>query len=259
MHLDVVDLRKFYYTTDLGRMAQRTLRDRLRVMWPGVKGMNVVGFGFAAPFLRPFKDQAARTLCLMPAQQGVFPWPKEGPILSTLVEETLWPLPKGFADRIIVAHGLETCERPHALLEEIGRVLSPGGKAVFLVPNRAGLWARRDATPFGYGRPYSVGQLEKTLTKHGFTAERHMAGLYMPPSHKRFWLRFGPAMERVGQRLDAQRLAGVAIVEATKLVYITPQPGLREAAKAPIKVLEGLAPAPKPATGRAARDTRQGR
>ncbi|MEM1345739.1 MAG: methyltransferase domain-containing protein [Pseudomonadota bacterium] len=253
MHLDVVDLRRFYYTSRLGRLVQLTLRERLRWLWPDVRGLTVVGFGFAAPFLRPFRDEAARTLCFMPAQQGVCPWPPEGPNLATLVEETLWPLPQGFADRIVVAHGLETCERPHALLEEIRRVLAPGGKVVFVAPNRAGLWARRDATPFGYGRPYSTGQLERALAEHDFTVERDTAALYMPPSHRRFWLRTGPMIERVGRGLDLRRLAGVSIVEATRLVYIAPKAGAREAVRKPLRVLEGLrpVPAPKPAAGTA--------
>ena len=157
MHLDVVELRRFYYTTDLGRMVQRVLRARLRALWPDIHGQTLVGFGFAAPFLRPFMEESTRTLCLMPAQQGVCPWPVDGQNATALVEETLWPVPSGFADRLIVAHGLETCERPAALFDEVWRVLAPGGKAVFLVPNRAGIWARRDATPFGYGRPYSIG------------------------------------------------------------------------------------------------------
>lgn len=253
MHLDVVDLRRFYYTTDLGRRTQRALRDELRALWPNVEGMNVLGFGFAAPFLRPFTAEAARTLCLMPAQQGVCPWPREGPNVSVLVEETLWPVASGFADRLIVAHGLETCERPNLLLEEIARVLAPGGKAVFLVPNRAGLWARRDATPFGYGRPYSRAQLERALEHHHLTIERETAALYLLPSHRRFWLRLAPAFERIGQRLDAQRLAGVSMVEVTKLVFITPKSGAKEAARSPIRVLGTLQPAPKPAASRALR------
>ena len=250
MHLDVLELRGFYYTTRLGRMVQSMVRQRLRALWPDIHGMSLVGFGFAAPFLRPFIEESARTLCLMPAQQGVCEWPVDGPNRTALVEETLWPLRSGFADRVIVAHGLETCERPAALLEEIWRVLAPGGKAVFLVPNRAGLWARSDATPFGYGRPYSIGQLERTLADNRFAAERHHGALYMPPSHRRFWLRVGPAIERVGQRLDAQRLAGVVMVEATKLVYITPKGGAKVRAAEPVGVLEGLRPKPKPATGR---------
>lgn len=248
MHLDVVELRRFYSSTQLGRLAQRAIRERLRALWPNVKGQTVVGFGYAAPFLRPFLDEATRTLCLMPAQQGVCAWPSEGPNVSALVEETLWPLPGGFADRLVVAHGLETCERPAALLDEIWRVLAPGGKAVFIVPNRAGMWARRDNTPFSYGRPYSIGQLDDTLAAHKFTPERHAAALYMPPSHRRFWLRVAPWIEGAGQRMDARRLAGVLMLEAEKMVYITPQSGARITARDPIRVLTGLgAPAPKPA------------
>ncbi|MEM7057468.1 MAG: class I SAM-dependent methyltransferase [Pseudomonadota bacterium] len=254
MHLDVVELRRFYTSTQLGRMTQQTIRARLKTFWPNVRGQNLVGFGFASPFLRPFLGEAQRTLCLMPAQQGVCAWPSEGPNVSALVEETLWPLPGGFADRLVVAHGLETCERPAALLDEIWRVLAPGGKVVFIVPNRAGIWARRDQTPFGYGRPYSVGQLEETLAAHKFTTERVGAALYMTPSHKRFWLKAGPTIERIGQKLDMRRLAGVVMVEAEKMVYITPQSGTKVAARDPIRVLTGLgAPAPKPA-GRSARN-----
>lgn len=248
MHLDVVELRRFYSSTQLGRIAQRAIGDQLRALWPNVKGETVVGFGYAAPFLGSFVAEAARTICLMPAQQGVTAWPSEGPNVAALVEETLWPLPGGFADRLVVAHGLETCERPDALLDEIWRVLAPGGKVVFIAPNRAGMWSRRDGTPFAYGRPYSVGQLEETLEAHKFMAERHESALYFFPSHRRFWLRLAPAMERFGQRLLTRRLAGVVMVEAEKLVYITPKSGARASARDPIRVLTGLgAPAPKPA------------
>ena len=248
MHPDVVDLRRFYASTHLGRLARESMRERLRGLWPDVKGMTVVGFGYSAPLMRPFLDEAARTFCLMPAQQGVCAWPGEGPNLTALVEETLWPLPGGSADRLVIAHGLESSERPGALLDEIWRVLAPGGRAVFILPNRAGMWARRDATPFGYGRPYSISQLENTLAQHKFTTIRRGAALYLPPSHRRFWLRLAPAIERLGQRLDIRRLAGVVIVEAEKLVYITPKSGSPIRARDPIRVLAGLgAPAPRPA------------
>jgi hypothetical protein len=61
---------------------------------------------------------------------------------------------------------------------------------------------------------------------------------------------------RIGQRIDVRRLAGVVMVEATKLVYIAPQAGSKVTARAPLRVLDGLRPKPKPATGRgAARDS----
>ena len=34
MHLDVLDLRNFYYRTQLGRAAQRAIRDKVETMWP---------------------------------------------------------------------------------------------------------------------------------------------------------------------------------------------------------------------------------
>ncbi len=255
MHIDAVDLRSFYYRTRLGRVAQAALRDALRKLWPDVRGCSLAGYGFAAPLLRPFMAETARTLCLMPAQQGAFHWPPEAPNLTVLVEERNWPVQAGFFDRIIVAHGLETSERPGSLLQEVSRCLAPGGRAIFIAPNRAGLWARRDGTPFGFGRPYTAGQLERQLQEHGFEPERTTAALYALPSHRAFWLKFAGLAERTGRRLDARRFAGVVIVETTKLAFAAPRSGSRVSARSPIEVLGGLAaPAPRPATGRAARE-----
>ena len=40
------------------------------------------------------------------------PWPAGGPNVCVLVEETRWPIAAGTVDRLIVAHGLETCDSP---------------------------------------------------------------------------------------------------------------------------------------------------
>ncbi len=254
MHLDVAELRRFYYRTPLGRVAQSALQRALRELWPDVTGETLVGFGFAAPVLRPFLEESRRAFCLMPAAQGVARWPANQPNRATLVEEILWPLADSFVDRLVVAHGIETCERPAALFEEMWRVLAPGGSAILIAPNRTGLWARRDATPFGYGRPYSIRQLERQLSDHRFEPTRHSACLYAAPSQKRFWLRMSGVSEKIGLKLDLQRAAGVILIEATKLVYAAPKNGARSSVKTPLEVLEGLtAPRPKPIAGRAAR------
>lgn len=70
MHLDVRDLRNFYYRSALGRAAQKIIRDEVRATWPDTHGHTVAGFGFAAPLLRPFLSDSRRVLALMPAQQG---------------------------------------------------------------------------------------------------------------------------------------------------------------------------------------------
>ena len=54
MHLDVQELRNFYYRQALGRAVQRSLRATVLKIWPDTTGQTVVGFGFAVPLLRPF-------------------------------------------------------------------------------------------------------------------------------------------------------------------------------------------------------------
>jgi SAM-dependent methyltransferase len=240
MHLDVQDLKTFYYRTRLGRAAQRVIRDRVVAHWGDTKGHTVVGFGFAVPVLRPFLKSARRVIGLMPAPQGVMAWPAGLQNVSVLCEDALWPLPTGMVDRLVMLHGLETSENPSALLDEVTRVLGPGGRALVVVPNRAGLWARSDQTPFGYGRPYSLGQLEAQLKRHGFRAESHEVALFQPPSHRPFWLKTGAFCERVGHRLSNRYAGGVLIVDAVKEGAPVSGTPVRDAMPDPLRVLEGI-------------------
>lgn len=247
MHLDVLDLRTFYYRTRLGRSAQRSIREQMTALWPDAKGMSVLGFGFAVPLLRPYRRDAARLIALMPGQQGVMPWPAALPNVSVLCEETLWPIADDSVDRLIVLHGLETSERPVELLDECYRVLAPEGRGLFIVPNRVGLWSRRDKTPFGFGRPYSLGQLEAMLAAMGLRPRRHAGALFAPPSETPFWLRTAPFWETVGRKVSNRFAGGVLIVEVEKQVPAPPRTGLQEALRGRLKVLDGIAsPEPKP-------------
>jgi len=240
MHLDVLDLRNFYYRTNLGRVAQRAIRRQMLEFWPEAKGQSVAGFAFAVPLLRPYLNDARRVIALMPGPQGVMPWPAGADNLSVLSEETRWPLPTGIIDKLVLMHGLETSEHPASVLQEALRVLGPGGRALFVVPNRSGLWSRRDATPFGFGHPYSLRQLETQLKSYGFQPERHRAVLYAPPSQKRFWLKTSAVFERVGRHLGSYAAGGVLMIEVSKRVYRPEGPGLPERVRRPLKVLEGL-------------------
>ena len=249
MHLDVIDLRQFYYRTRLGRIAQKAVRERMLRMWPDAKGQTVVGFGFAVPLLRPYLADARRVIALMPGEQGVMPWPAGMQNVSALCRESLWPVQTESADKLICLHGVETSENPVAVLEECQRVLAPGGRALFIVPNRSGMWARRDGTPFGFGRPYSLGQLEAQLRHHDFVPERHAAALFSPPSHQRFWLKSSDMIEKIGGKLSRSRAGGVILLEASKRVPSRPRPGLATQMRRPLRVLEG-APTPAGVSGR---------
>lgn len=245
MHLDVLDLRQFYYRTRLGRAAQTAIRARVLKLWPDAQGQTVAGFGFAVPLLRPYLATARRTIGLMPGPQGVMHWPAGQPNVSVLCEETLWPVETGTVDRLICLHGLETSEHPSAVLEEAQRILGPGGRALFIVPNRAGMWARRDGTPFGFGRPYSQGQLDVQLKRHAFVPERHATALYMPPSRHPFWLKSSALCEKWGHAVSPVMSGGVLMVEASKQVHKPIRPGLAEKVRNPLRILEG-SPEAKP-------------
>lgn len=242
MHLDVQDLRNFYYRSTLGRAAQKAVRDEMLELWPEAKGLTVAGFGFAVPLLRPYLAEARRVVGLMPAPQGVMPWPAGMANVSVLCEETLWPIETGHVDRLVMMHGLETSDRPGDVLDEAQRVLGPGGRALFVVPHRSGLWSRSDKTPFGFGRPYSTTQLETQLKRHGFMPERHRATLYQPPSHKRFWRKTGALWEGFGKTVSPVMAGGVLIVEASKRVHAPSGPGMRSRVAKPLGV---LAPTPE--------------
>lgn len=254
MHHDVGQLRRFYYQRSLGRVVQRILRDRLCAIWPpeSCHGMNVAGFGFAAPMLRPYLKPARRVTALMPGPQGVMAWPAGRPNHSVLCEETAWPVETGHLDRLVLLHALETSERPDALLAEAWRALGPGGRMLVMVPNRAGLWAAADTTPFGYGRAYTAGQLEAQTRAAGFLTDWQGAAVYVPPSDRRFWLRSAQMWERTGARISRVLIAGVVLAELSKQVAAPVGPGTAVHVPSPMEVLEGIA-GPRPVRGGAVR------
>lgn len=178
-------------------------------------------------------------------------WPMGEPNCSVLVPEFSWPVATGQIDRLLVLHGLETSDHPTDLLDEVWRTLAPGGRVIFVVPNRTGLWARSDVTPFGYGRPYSLAQLETQLTKHDFYIERHKTALYAPPKHSKIRLSWINWLEQTRLNPHLQLAGGVLLVEATKQVFSPTRPGLAARVRKPLAVIEGFAnPAPKPVSGR---------
>ena len=240
MHLDVHVLRDFYYRTQLGRAVQKGVRDQVVALWGSTRGMTVAGYGFAVPLLRPFLADARRVIGLMPGPQGVMHWPADGPNHSVLTDEARWPLANDSVDRMVLLHGLETSDRPAALLDEAHRVLAPQGRALFVVPSRTGFWARRDATPFGFGRPYSRGQIERLLAECAFVPSGHCSALFFPPSERRFWIRSARSLERLGRRWAPERLGGVLMVEAIRRDAAPTRPGLRAEARRPLAVLEGV-------------------
>jgi SAM-dependent methyltransferase len=215
--MDVVDLRNFY-AQHLGVVARRFVGRGIRARWKDTHALRVLGIGYATPYLGLFREEAERCLALMPAPQGVVRWPSSRPALAALVEEDELPLTDSAVDRVLLVHALEMSSDPVGLLREVWRVLAAGGRLLVVVPNRRGVWARMDSTPFGHGRPYSRSQIMQLLRETWFTPTGWDEALYVPPISRGWFLRSALAWERAGATL-ASPFAGVHIVEATKQVY----------------------------------------
>jgi SAM-dependent methyltransferase len=215
--MDVVELREFY-ASPLGKATRRLILRRLAPKLAGAENRAVMGLGFPVPYLAAMPAEKDRLMAFMMARQGVIHWPLEGEVKSALVDEFDLPLLESTVDLALVIHGLELTDNPLEMLQEIWRVMSPQGRLLLVVPNRRGLWAGFDSSPFGFGQPFSRFQLASLLREAQFSAVSWTNALLMPPVSQRWMISAAPAFERAGDWL-ARRFSGVIIVEAVKQVY----------------------------------------
>lgn len=240
MRPDVDDLQSFYASRQ-GQLARRLIHNQIKTLWPDLAGLNLLGFGFAAPLLTGL-DGAARAVALMPSEQGVVRWPADDRCRTALAREEELPLADGSIDRVLLVHALECCTNVPRLMREIWRVLADGGRLIAVVPNRRGLWCLSDRTPFGHGQPYSAAQLQRTLNGHLFTTCAERTALFLPPTRSRLFLRLAIPVERLGRGF-ARQFAGVVLIEAEKRIYVgTPATAqVRSPVRRYLPVAEGVA------------------
>ncbi len=258
MRRDVLELRQFY-ASPLGKIARQMVARKLGQAWGDGNGLDMLGLGYATPFLDSFRSKARRTVAAMPAAQGVEVWPNplatsvpQGETserhvrgLSCLADERALPHPNAVFDRILMIHALEESDDPLGAMREVGRVMAPSGRVIIVAANRRGAWANSEATPFGHGRPFTRSQLERLVREAGLEPTAWSRALYLPPVT---WL--GPwaeAVEQAGARLWPG-LSGLILLEAVKQTFaVKPRGhGVRVRVTAP----GALQPLPSPSTGR---------
>ncbi len=235
MLTDITDLRDFY-SSPLGFAVQRLLCARLAEFWPTLRGERIAALGYAPP-LRESLARQATVYALMPAAQGVLHCPAEGPNASCLVSPYALPLGDSSVDRVVALHALEGLAEPALLLREMARVMKGNGRLLLIVPNRKGVWARNDRTPFGCGQPFSTAQVRKLLKNQGFLIERMQGVLFAPPSAARINLALADKTERILSRL-LPYFGGVLMVEAS--LQICAPIGLRTKLRVPFAVTAPL-------------------
>jgi SAM-dependent methyltransferase len=199
-------------------VAHRFVGRAIGRFWSDLRGLSLLGLGYATPYLAPFREECERVLAFMPACQGVVNWPPAGQSASALVDPLIMPLPDSSIDRVLIVHGLEAVDSPAELLSEAWRILTPGGRLILVAPNRRGLWARLDTTPFGEGRPFSRSQLRDLMRHALFSPDNWAETLYVPPLRSRVLLSGAFAWERLGVGLSLP-FHGLHVVDATKQLH----------------------------------------
>jgi len=238
MRRDVLDLRQFY-ASPLGRTTRAVLSRRLTEAWGSAARLDVMGFGYATPYLDPFREHARRAIATMPASQGVEVWPNGGLGLSCLSDDRSLPYPNALFDRVLLVHALEEADDPLGLLRETWRVLAPSGRVIVVAANRHGFWSDAESTPFGHGRPFTQHQLEVLMREAELEPVTWSRALFAPPLH--WTARWADAFEQVGARLWPP-LSGVILLEAVKHTFAVKPKGRR--ARARVFASGPLQPAP---------------
>lgn len=236
MRTDAVEIDRFH-RSGRGEAAREMVRRRLAALWPNTEGLDILGYGFAAPWLDDFKD-ARRAVAYMPASQGAVAWPARRPCRTAMGEEARLPFREAVFDRVLLVHALEEAGDLHKLLRELWRVMAPEGRMAIVAANRAGLWSRADSTPFGHGRPFSRHQLTRILTDALFEPTAWSRALYAPPWRWACHPKPAEAFESVGETAFPA-FGGLILVEAVKHVGAVRPGGTPARARA--KPLEGAA------------------
>lgn len=237
MRRDVLDLRAFY-ASRLGGAAREMLRRKLGEAWGDGRDLDILGLGYATPWLDDF-SAARRTVAVMPAAQGVEVWPALGPVRACLGLEEALPLRNALFDRVLLVHALEEAGDPLRVLREVWRVLSPTGRVIVVVAARPGLWANAEHTPFGHGRPFTRSQIEGLLREAELEPTGWTRALYAPPLA---WTAgWAEGFEQAGAWLWPG-FSGLVLVEAVKQTFAVKPKGLKTRVK--VFAQGGLAPAP---------------
>jgi SAM-dependent methyltransferase len=239
MRRDVLQLREFY-AQPLGRTVRELLGRKVAEVWGDAAGLDVLGFGYATPFLDGFAA-ARRVVAAMPAQQGVEAWPAGGRNRACLVPDARMPFPNALFDRVLIVHGLEESSEAGALLIEAGRVLAPSGRMIVVAAARGGLWAHAEGTPFGHGRPFTRRQLELLVREAELEPIAWSQALYVPP-----WTAltgWADGFEQVGSRVWPGS-AGLVMLEAVKRNFALKAKPVRARLANPLPGV--LAPVPTP-------------
>ncbi len=202
-----------WYTTPLGAWADRQESDvifRLLALQPGERLLDL-GTGTG----RYAVEAAARGAWVVgvDASPAMLAVARERlrasgrPVQLVRADLAHLPFPDGAYDAAVAVTSLCFVDNPVAVLREVRRVLTPGGRLVLGELNRWSVWAalRRlkglvRPTVFRSAHFHSIRELYALLRSAGFTVREWHGLLHLPPVNYAPFLRALDPLERLGQR-----------------------------------------------------------
>ncbi|ABK44167.1 Methyltransferase type 11 [Magnetococcus marinus MC-1] len=218
MNLEALSLQR-WYASQQGYCVSNILGETLKAWLKNRPVETTLALGYAQPYLPELTSASKRLLIGTPAEMGVVRRAScDGCYGQLILRPDALPVADASIDRVVMCHLMEGLGDTNGVLREVWRVLKPGGRLLCVVPNRGGWWARRDGSPFGWGRPFSPRQLSEQLEDALFVTRQTSFALFMPPFSSPRLIRGASRWEKAGQRWFAP-LGGVIFCEAEKLVY----------------------------------------
>jgi SAM-dependent methyltransferase len=221
----IADLVEFY-ASPLGQQAVSVVGKAVSKLWHIPEGEEgaVLALGYAPPYMQklPLNPHHALIYAMLEQQGGQALKDGEGNNITSLTDSQRLPFSEASFDRVVCAHAVEQSTM-EAIFHEIERVLIPLGEAILIIPNRRGLWARVETTPWAFGNPYSLKRIRSALSHTSLMITEVSAVLYIPPSHYKGVVLLRPLWEGLGCFLP-QQWAGVYVIRVVKQIYATVQP-----------------------------------
>lgn len=232
-----------FYGTPLGTRAATAVLKSLKdeEMWSCAPDMTIAACGYADPYLPQLADGAVGAMVRPTVTGEVSPFSLCAAGHNTITANfDALPFETESLDRLIYVHALEYMFEAGDVLSEAWRVLKGSGRLLVIVPNRHGVWAKADHTPFGNGMPFSKMQLTAYLNRAGFDVVTQKTTLFFLPTVRQDSLFLSAWLEWLFARL-LPAFGGVHVISAEKstLARIKPQGG----AVAPVTAPVGLKPA----------------
>ncbi len=137
------------------------------------------------------------------------------------------PIESDSIDTVLMMHVLELSQHPQAILEEVHRILKPGGNMIICCFNRWSVWnlmhrlGRKKVFPKA-GHCYSLSAIKKQLRTLDCEINVQQTVCFRPPFRKQAAMKQWLFLETLGQMLMPYCGAVVIVMATKKVVDMTP-------------------------------------